>query len=139
MREVSLCHRVSIGADLRKKEHMRSPIGFLLVMCSVEAAFHAGTPLPTRCTSRATEVTLMSATSSDSGAAALGRRETLQGAAGLFGAGLMSAVVMPEASLASGGATAGKYTSIPIAKRRYFGRVKQGASALVPICCAEPL
>ena len=106
---------------------MRSRIGFLLVMCSVEAAFHAGTPLPTRCTSRATEVTLMSATSSDSSAAALGRRETLQGAAGLFGAGLMSAVVMPEASLASGGATAGKYTSIPIAKRRYFGRVKQGA------------
>merc|ERR1740125_11556 len=27
---------------------------------------------------------------------------------------------------ASGGATAGKYTTIPIAKRRYFGRVKQG-------------
>ncbi len=26
----------------------------------------------------------------------------------------------------SGGATAGKYTTIPIAKRRYFGRVKQG-------------
>lgn len=28
--------------------------------------------------------------------------------------------------MASGGATAGKYTTIPIAKRRYFGRVKQG-------------
>lgn len=32
----------------------------------------------------------------------------------------------PEAAFASGGATAGKYTTIPIAKRRYFGRVKQG-------------
>lgn len=33
---------------------------------------------------------------------------------------------LPESVLASGGATAGKYTTIPIAKRRYFGRVKQG-------------
>lgn len=33
---------------------------------------------------------------------------------------------MPAAAEASGGATAGKYTTIPIAKRRYFGRVKQG-------------
>jgi len=34
--------------------------------------------------------------------------------------------VIPSAAWASGGATAGKYTTIPIAKRRYFGRVKQG-------------
>jgi len=34
--------------------------------------------------------------------------------------------VSPEGAFASGGATAGKYTTIPIAKRRYFGRVKQG-------------
>ena len=26
---------------------------------------------------------------------------------------------------ASGGATAGKYTTIPIAKRRYYGRVQE--------------
>lgn len=31
-----------------------------------------------------------------------------------------------ESSEASGGATAGKYTTIPIAKRRYYGRVQQG-------------
>lgn len=31
----------------------------------------------------------------------------------------------PEGALASGGATAGKYTTIPIAKRRYYGRVQQ--------------
>ena len=29
-------------------------------------------------------------------------------------------------AMASGGATAGTYTTQPIAKRRYFGRVKQG-------------
>lgn len=31
----------------------------------------------------------------------------------------------PAASHASGGATAGKYTTIPIAKRRYYGRVQE--------------
>jgi hypothetical protein len=34
--------------------------------------------------------------------------------------------LVPAAAQASGGATAGKYTTIPIAKRRYFGRVQQG-------------
>ncbi|GMH52896.1 hypothetical protein TrVE_jg7587 [Triparma verrucosa] len=33
--------------------------------------------------------------------------------------------VKPQPSQASGGATAGKYTTIPIAKRRYYGRVQQ--------------
>lgn len=33
---------------------------------------------------------------------------------------------MQEAALASGGSTAGKYSTIPSAKRRFFGRVKQG-------------
>lgn len=37
--------------------------------------------------------------------------------------GLMAA--NPQQALASGGATAGKYTTIPIAKRRYYGRVQQ--------------
>lgn len=46
----------------------------------------------------------------------------LEGAAAL----LLLGAATPEAALASGGATAGKYTTIPIAKRRYFGRVKQG-------------
>jgi len=40
--------------------------------------------------------------------------------------GLMALIVAaPEEALASGGATAGKYTTIPIAKRRYYGRVQQ--------------
>ena len=50
-----------------------------------------------------------------------GRRDFM-----LQAAMLSSVAFLPEAALASGGATAGKYTTIPIAKRRYFGRVKQG-------------
>ena len=56
--------------------------------------------------------------------AVAGRRALLDvvvvSAAGSILAGL------PLAASASGGATAGKYTTIPVAKRRYFGRVKQG-------------
>uniref|UniRef100_A0A7S2S4V6 Uncharacterized protein n=1 Tax=Eucampia antarctica TaxID=49252 RepID=A0A7S2S4V6_9STRA len=40
----------------------------------------------------------------------------------------VAAVLVPnekDAAWASGGATAGKYTTIPIAKRRYYGRVQQ--------------
>ena len=35
-------------------------------------------------------------------------------------------LVAPPSAYASGGATAGKYTTIPIAKRRYYGRVQEG-------------
>eukprot|EP00977_Amphora_coffeiformis_P011308 scaffold2720_cov173-Amphora_coffeaeformis.AAC.15 len=37
----------------------------------------------------------------------------------------------PDAALASGGATAGKYTTIPIAKRRYYGRVQEAVHEFV--------
>eukprot|EP00804_Cyclotella_cryptica_P026328 CCRYP_007665-RA/>CCRYP_007665-RA protein AED:0.41 eAED:0.41 QI:168/1/1/1/0.5/0.66/3/761/169 len=37
----------------------------------------------------------------------------------------ISILSSPSASNASGGATAGKYTTIPIAKRRYYGRVQE--------------
>ena len=37
----------------------------------------------------------------------------------------------PLDAWASGGATAGKYTTIPIAKRRYYGRVQQGVHDFV--------
>jgi len=37
---------------------------------------------------------------------------------------LPGVVVTPQPVYASGGATAGKYTTIPIAKRRYYGRVQ---------------
>jgi hypothetical protein len=37
----------------------------------------------------------------------------------------------PQAAWASGGATAGRYTTIPIAKRRYYGRVQQAVHEFV--------
>mmetsp|Transcript_13616 Transcript_13616/g.19521 ORF Transcript_13616/g.19521 Transcript_13616/m.19521 type:complete len:266 (+) Transcript_13616:129-926(+) len=40
-------------------------------------------------------------------------------------AGAPLVVFSPTEVVASGGATAGKYTTIPIAKRRYYGRVQQ--------------
>jgi len=50
------------------------------------------------------------------------RRAMLGGTAAL----LLLGAAAPQSVHASGGATAGKYTTIPIAKRRYYGRVKQG-------------
>lgn len=38
---------------------------------------------------------------------------------------LSAAFLAPAAAWASGGATAGKFSSIPIAKRRYYGRVQE--------------
>ena len=102
-------------------------VGVLLVMCSVGTAFHTGTQAPITCSYRAPVSDMASATRSSSMAAASGRRKAMLGAAALCGAALMGGAAVPELALASGGATAGKYTSIPIAKRRYFGRVKQGA------------
>lgn len=57
-----------------------------------------------------------------------GRRQFFTRAAGtaatlvLTGGGVLAS---PDNAWASGGATAGKYTTIPIAKRRYYGRVQQ--------------
>ncbi len=56
----------------------------------------------------------------------LDRRATLANAASLAAVLAAAATAPPRPAVASGGATAGKYTTIPIAKRRYFGRVKQG-------------
>ncbi|CAK0819614.1 unnamed protein product [Prorocentrum cordatum] len=53
----------------------------------------------------------------------LGRRGAL-GAAALLGA--WGAEGAGDAALASGGSTAGKYSTIPSAKRRFYGRVRQG-------------
>jgi len=40
-------------------------------------------------------------------------------------AAIFSSILNPSIANASGGATAGKYTTIPIAKRRYYGRVQE--------------
>lgn len=53
---------------------------------------------------------------------AAGRRATLGAAA----AGLWGVLTPGDEARASGGATAGKYSTIPSAKRRFYGRVRQG-------------
>lgn len=62
-----------------------------------------------------------SVTQNDAAVPPAGRREFLS--AGAVGLGLLT--LLPKDANASGGATAGKYTTIPIAKRRYYGRVQQ--------------
>ena len=51
------------------------------------------------------------------------RRSLLKNVAAVAAGGALVSLT-PEAAVASGGATAGKYTTIPIAKRRYYGRVQ---------------
>jgi hypothetical protein len=47
---------------------------------------------------------------------------------------LLTTTTIPiENANASGGATAGKYTTIPIAKRRYYGRVQQAVHEFLEI------
>lgn len=53
------------------------------------------------------------------------RREAFKTMAAALSAGAVASM-LPSTAFASGGATAGKYTTIPIAKRRYYGRVQQG-------------
>jgi len=50
-------------------------------------------------------------------------QKTVSSVAAVAGALAVSGLA-PTPALASGGATAGKYTTIPIAKRRYYGRVQ---------------
>lgn len=54
---------------------------------------------------------------------AFGRRAALS-ISGLLGA--WGAETADDAAVASGGSTAGKYSTIPSAKRRFYGRVRQG-------------
>eukprot|EP00581_Thalassiosira_minuscula_P010330 CAMPEP_0183702540 /NCGR_PEP_ID=MMETSP0737-20130205/606_1 /TAXON_ID=385413 /ORGANISM="Thalassiosira miniscula, Strain CCMP1093" /LENGTH=258 /DNA_ID=CAMNT_0025929161 /DNA_START=24 /DNA_END=800 /DNA_ORIENTATION=+ len=65
--------------------------------------------------------TQLAAKSDNTNDAFLERRNFLATAAATAAA----AIVAPVPAYASGGATAGKYTTIPIAKRRYYGRVQE--------------
>ncbi|CAJ1348962.1 unnamed protein product [Effrenium voratum] len=78
-------------------------------------------PAPS-CVSTAHEHTWASAFSFEPGrGCAAPRRELL--AAGLAG---LATVAQADSALASGGSTAGKYSTIPSGKRRFYGRVRQG-------------
>ncbi|KAL7577646.1 hypothetical protein ACA910_015162 [Epithemia clementina (nom. ined.)] len=63
-----------------------------------------------------------------SGASAASRRDALaqMQAVVMMGTSATALIAGPQQAQASGGATAGRYTTIPIAKRRYYGRVQQG-------------
>mmetsp|Transcript_41989 Transcript_41989/g.96419 ORF Transcript_41989/g.96419 Transcript_41989/m.96419 type:complete len:261 (+) Transcript_41989:69-851(+) len=63
-----------------------------------------------------------SAPSRQATVASTGRREVLAG----IGLGSVWVASAPEAVHASGGSTAGKYSTIPSGKRRFYGRVRQG-------------
>jgi len=86
---------------------------FLLCLAASSHAF--STPQLTKLAQQST--TLYSKNDAD---AVPSRRHFLATAASA-----MTFLSSPLASYASGGATAGKYTTIPIAKRRYYGRVQE--------------
>ena len=98
-------------------------VATLALCCSSAAAFGLVTPSSAAAEQQRAHV---------SPAAPNDRRSVLIGAA----AALAATLVSPEGAFASGGATAGKYTTIPIAKRRYFGRVKQGVFEFLAVGAA---
>mmetsp|Transcript_8766 Transcript_8766/g.18759 ORF Transcript_8766/g.18759 Transcript_8766/m.18759 type:complete len:264 (-) Transcript_8766:166-957(-) len=53
------------------------------------------------------------------------RRKFISSASSALAAVSIVPILSPFPATASGGATAGKYTTIPIAKRRYYGRVQE--------------
>lgn len=107
---------------------------FLLLSGSVSAFAPAslsskvGASVPSSATVR--EGSLHATTESDDGISTASstddRRRFLQNtAAASLAVFVGSGITSPKMASASGGATAGKYTTIPIAKRRYYGRVQE--------------
>ena len=75
--------------------------------------------------SRIVPLTSLKAKQQDDCVGSSPRRQAFKTMAAILSTGAIAGM-FPTASFASGGATAGKYTTIPIAKRRYYGRVQQG-------------
>jgi len=69
-------------------------------------------------------IALYSSASSESGTE-LSNVDSRRQFLSLTSAAFLTSMLSPELANASGGATAGKYTTIPIAKRRYYGRVQE--------------
>lgn len=96
---------------------MKSSAAFLLFTLGTSASAFV-TP-PSFVQNKHSQQTSLLATS-ESGSVD-GRREFIAATT----AAVFTSILSPEIASASGGATAGKYTTIPIAKRRYYGRVQQ--------------
>ena len=76
-----------------------------------------------------------SATDEDTSTNPSSRRNFLTSAASIMLPTLLSLSNTPPV-YASGGATAGKYTTIPIAKRRYYGRVQEVGVSKNKLSCS---
>jgi len=92
----------------------RGVAAFLLVVLSGHS--QAWMMLPAKGPAHATSTT-------EAPPQAAGRRDVLGAAAT---AGLWGALLAAAPAHASGGSTAGKYSTIPSAKRRFYGRVREG-------------
>jgi hypothetical protein len=77
------------------------------------------------------------ATATATSTAALSRRNLLNSVAVSVTGGVLSSLMVATTTAspawASGGATAGRYTTIPIAKRRYYGRVQEAVHEFLDI------
>ena len=93
----------------------------LTVLFAISSALH----LPMKPTHGACRALSMSANQSPSSSNTDSRREFVSQAVLSAFSAISLPALFPAAAYASGGATAGKYTTIPIAKRRYYGRVQQ--------------
>ena len=96
-------------------------LSLLLAVAAGAVAFSTCPPSGT--TTRAAASTQLASKSTDSDDALLQQRRSFLATAATAVAALP--LLAPNAAYASGGATAGKYTTIPIAKRRYYGRVQE--------------
>ena len=96
-------------------------VGSVLVLLAASSSVAAAYVqcAPRSCCSAATR-SAVSLSQPPAAATALSRRDCLG-----IGAALALGVGSPQAALASGGATAGKTTSIPRAKLRYYGRITE--------------
>ncbi|KAL9190606.1 hypothetical protein ACHAXT_000312 [Thalassiosira profunda] len=98
-------------------------LGALSLLLAVAAGADAfSTRPPSAAASHVAPSTQLAAKSDDDDALLQQRRGFLATAATAV---VALPLLAPNAAYASGGATAGKYTTIPIAKRRYYGRVQE--------------
>lgn len=72
-----------------------------------------------------TQMSLKSSANDDIPSSSFQRRNFLATATAAAGTIMVPLLSSTSPAYASGGATAGKYTTIPIAKRRYYGRVQE--------------